>query len=205
MSIVLLRFPGVETAPNNRSRQCPYCESKIIQSWGQQYKSIRDSEAMEIVIHRYRCCNCGRTFRTYPEGADRSLLSQRMHNLAALTFAMGLSVKQVSEAFSNLGINMSRMTIYRDGREMAGRLDQQGVRRFKQIFLMQHNQISHEWLRAGVRLVIDIGPGRYLVLGILDEYNPRAVQGWLEPVCRDIGAQVSVMETGRLSPLPPKP
>jgi len=204
MSIVLLRFPSVETAPNNRSRQCPYCESKIIQSWGQQSKTIRDSEAQEIVIHRYRCCNCGRTFRTYPEGVDRSLLSQRMHNLAALTFAMGLSVKQVTEAFSKLGINMSRMTVYRDGREMAGRLDQQGVRQYKQIYLMERTQITHDWLRAGVRLIIDVGPGQYLVLGILDEYNPRAVQHWLEPVCRDIGAQVTVMETGRLAALPPK-
>ncbi|HEY9088929.1 MAG TPA: hypothetical protein VIO36_12225 [Anaerolineaceae bacterium] len=199
MSIVLLRFPGVETTPNGKSRRCPYCDSTIIQSWGQQFKSVRDSQTQEIIIHRYRCCTCGRTFRTYPEGIDRSLLSQRMHNLAALTFAMGLSVRQVSEAFANLGINMSRMTIYRDGREMALKFNQQGMSKYKQIYLMERTHITQDKLRAGVRLVIDLGPGRHIVLGILDEYNPRAVAGWLEPICAEIGAQVYTMDTGKLS------
>ena len=49
------------------------------------------------------------------------------------------------------------------------------------------------------RLVIDLGPGRHIVLGILDEYNPRAVAGWLEPICAEIGAQVYTMDTGKLS------
>jgi len=176
-----------------------------VQSWGQQAKSVRDSQAQEIIIHRYRCCNCGRTFRTYPEGIDRSVLSQRMHHLAALTFAIGLSVKQVSEVFSGLGINLSRMTIYRDGREMACRLDQQGMAKFKQVYVMERAHLVPGGKRTGVRLVIDLGPGRYVVIGILDEYNPRTVQTWLEPVCRDIGAQVSVLETGRLNLLQPVP
>lgn len=205
MSIVLLRFPSVETTPNGRSRRCPYCDSTIIQSWGQQYKSVRDSETQEIVIHRYRCCNCGRTFRTYPEGVDRSLLSQRMHHLAALTFTMGLSVKQVTEAFANLGINMSRMTVYRDGREMALKFSQQGLTRYKQVYLMERTHVTPDKLRAGVRLVIDLGPGRYIVLGILDEYNPHAVASWLEPICVEIGAQVSTLETGKLTSITADP
>jgi DNA-directed RNA polymerase subunit RPC12/RpoP len=199
MSLLVLRFPNVETAPNGRSRQCPYCGSAIIQSWGQIAKMVRDSAAQEITIHRYRCCKCGRTFRTYPEGVDRSLLSLRMHNLAALTFAMGLSVKDVTEVFSALGINLSRMTIYRDGHDMANRLDPDGQRKYNQVFLMEKSHTQRERLRGGVRLIIDLGQGNYVVLGILDEYNPRAVQGWLEPVCREIGAEVSIVETGKLN------
>lgn len=198
MSIVVLRFPNVETSPNGRSRQCPYCGSTIIQSWGQIAKLVRDSAAQEITIHRYRCCKCGRTFRSYPVGVDRSLLSQRMHHLAALTFALGLSVKEVSEVFTALGINLSRMTIYRDGRDMANRLDPSGQRKYRQVFLMEKTHTQRERLRGGVRLIIDLGQGKYVVLGILDEYNPRTVQVWLEPVCREIGAEVSVVETGKL-------
>lgn len=198
MSIVFLRFPNVQSAPNRRTRRCPYCDSAIVQSWGQQAKTVRDSQAQEITIHRYRCCACGRTFRTYPDGIDRSLLSQRMHHLAALTIAMGLSVRQVCEVFSGLGISMSRMTIYRDGREMALRLGLDGERRFKQVYIIEAAQIIPGGVRAGVRLVIDLGPGRVVALGILDEFNPHAVHGWLEPLCREIGAQVTVIETGRL-------
>ncbi|HEX9014154.1 MAG TPA: hypothetical protein VF813_11575 [Anaerolineaceae bacterium] len=161
-------------------------------------KTLRDSHEQEIIIHRYRCCKCGRTFRSYPEGVDRSLLSQRVHHLAALTFAMGLSVKEVTEVFTNLGINLSRMTVYRDGRDMAMRLDPLGRRKYQQVFLMEKTHTQRERLRGGVRLIIDLGQGNYVVLGILDEYNPRSVQGWLEPVCRDIGAEVYVVDTGKL-------
>ncbi len=199
MAIVFLRFPNLQSTPNRQTRRCPYCGSVIVQSWGQQAKTVRDSQAQEITIHRYRCCNCNRTFRAYPEGIDRSLLSQRMHHLAALTVAMGLSVRQVSEVFSDMGISMSRMTIYRDGREMALRLGLDGERRFKQIFIMEPAQIIPGGARAGVRLVIDLGPGRMLALGILDEFNPHAVHGWLEPLCQEIGAQVTILETGRLA------
>lgn len=199
MPIVVIRFPMVENTPNGRSRECPYCGSGIIQSWGQMTKTVRDSQAQEITVYRYRCCKCGRTFRAYPEGVDRSVFSQRMLHLAALTFAMGLSVREVTEVFENLGIPLSRMTIYRAGNEMAERLDPGGKRKYQQIYLMEKTQTQRDRLRGGVRLIIDMSQGKYIVLGILDEYNPKTVQSWLEPVCRYIGAEVYVMETGRLS------
>jgi transposase-like protein len=161
-------------------------------------KSVRDSNTQEITIYRYRCCKCGRTFRAYPEGVDRSLFSRRMTHLAALTFAMGLSVKEVTDIFNNLGIDLSRMTIYRVGHEMAVQLDPTGQRKYQQVFLLEKSQTQRERLRGGVRLIIDLGSGKYVVLGILDEYNPKTVQGWLEPVCRGIGAEVYVMDTGKL-------
>lgn len=198
MAIVVVRFPHVEAAPHGRSRQCPHCGSNILQNWGQTSRPVRDADAQEITIYRFRCCKCGRTFRTYPEGTDRSNISQRMLNLAALTFAIGLSVKEVGDIFDNLGVTLSRMTIYRAGHQMVDRLGYSGGRKYQEVYLMEKTQTQRERLRAGVRLIMDVGRGKYVVLGILDEYNPHTVQNWLQPVCRDIGAEVYVMDTGKL-------
>ena len=198
MPIVVVRFPKVKSAPNSRSRQCPYCSSTIIQSWGQMTKEVRNSQAQEITIYRFRCCKCGRLSRSYPEGVDRSLFSQRVLHLAALTYAMGLSVKDVTEAFSNLGIDLSRMTIYRAGNEMTLQLNPVGRKKYEQVYLMEKTHTQRDKLRGGVRLIMDLGSGKYVVLGILDEYNPKTVRTWLEPICQNIGAEVYVLETGRL-------
>ena len=47
-------------------------------------------------------------------------------------------------------------------------------------------------------MVIDLGHGKPLVLGVLDEHNPRVVHSWLEPIVSEIDVQVSLLETGYL-------
>ncbi len=198
MAIVVVRFPHVASAPSGKSRQCPHCGSAILQNWGQTSRPVRDADMREITIYRFRCCNCGRTFRLYPDGADRSTISQRMLNLAALTFAIGLSVKEVGDLFDNLGVTLSRMTIYRAGHQMVDRLGYSGGRKYQEVYLMEKTHTQRDKLRGGVRLIMDVGRGKYVVLGILDEYNPHTVQNWLQPVCHDIGAEVYVLDTGKL-------
>jgi hypothetical protein len=199
MPIVVLHFPTIEEPSQGRKRRCPYCEGDMLQSWGKVSKLVRDSHHQKIILHRFRCCQCGHTFRDYPQGVDHSFLSTRMQNLAALTFALGLSVKQVGEAFASLGLSLSDMTIYRHGREMVTRLDPSGRRKYEFVYLMQNCPTPSECPPTGVVLQINLGPGETIVLNILDEYNPRIVQRWLEPVCREMGVEISLLEPDHLA------
>lgn len=199
MPVVVLNFPAIEEPSQGHKRRCPYCEGDMLQGWGKVSKSVRDSQNQKITFHRFRCCQCGHTFRDYPQGVDRSFFSTRMQNLAALTFALGLSVKQVSAAFTSLGLKLSDMTIYRHGRVMVNRLHPHGRRKYEYVSLMQNCPTPSESLQTGVVLQINLDPGKTIVLNILDEYNPRNVQRWLEPVCREMGIEISLLEPDHLT------
>lgn len=198
MPILKLRFPEVEDTPNNRPRHCPYCGSPILQRWGRVSKSVHDLEHQETEVQRYRCGECERTFRDYPEGIDRSSQSLRIRHLAALAWAMGLSCRDVVSVFDELGVRLSRMSVWRDGQELAARLGGQGGPRRARRFSIERLASHQKPNRPGVVIVIDPGDGRTVVLGVLDEFDPRKVKSWLEPLVAEVDIEVSLLETDYL-------
>ena len=64
MPRVRFTLPQVKTFPDTRPSACPYCDSTYLNRHGPVTKPIRDLYLSEVTAHRYRCCDCGRTFRT---------------------------------------------------------------------------------------------------------------------------------------------
>ena len=46
-------------------------------------KPIKDLYIKRVTVFRYRCADCGKTFRNYPEGVDGHRQSKRLRALAA--------------------------------------------------------------------------------------------------------------------------
>ena len=96
MPVVWLRLPQIrdeEIFVEVRPRSCPYCGGQILQRWGRITKPIKDVQEDQLVLYRYRCGNCGRTFRDYPDGTDRADHTQRIRQIAGLAWAMGMSCR----------------------------------------------------------------------------------------------------------------
>ena len=74
----------VKTFPDERPDACKYCGSQILTQRGAVEKSVIDLYEDTVTVVRYRCADCGRTFRQYPEGIDRGGQTQRMRGWAAL-------------------------------------------------------------------------------------------------------------------------
>jgi transposase len=201
MPIVLLRLPKTEMNIDSRPRHCPYCGSPILQGWGKVPRTVRDKHEHTTEIPRYRCSECERTFRFYPTGVDRSEQTQRIKQLAALAWAMGLSVRDVVEVMDDLGVNLSRMTVWREGRALAERFDKQGKTGSLKRYSIDPIYIHKISTRLGVVVAIDLGDGRSVVLGTLNEHNPKIVRDWLEGLVADLEIDVSIMETSRLNQL----
>ncbi len=199
MPVVLLRFPELVDGPDERPRQCPHCSSQILQRWGRVARKIQDTDGCEVEMYRYRCGMCGRTFRGYPRGVDQNNWTVRLRYLAALAWVLGLSSREVAGFFQNLGIDLSHVTIWRYGQEMLAEDDdpQSACRTRK--YTLDKTFIRHVSPRLGVVILVDLGNGHYQVLGTVDEYNPREVKSWLEPMLRDTDIQVSCLETGVLN------
>lgn len=202
MPAVILRLPDCETTPMSRPEMCPYCSSEILQSWGHAERFLQDVE-QSAEVHRFRCANCGRTFRHYPAGVDRSVQSRRLRKMAALAWVIGLSSRDVAQKFTQLGIALSRMTVWREGRELARQLQERQAEDIARVYTIDQEYMHGISSRLGVVLVLDAGRGKQVVLGTLDEHNPRQVKKWLEQLTQDVDFQLSIVNTDFLSPLTP--
>lgn len=199
MPVVVVRLPDSKAIPDGRPEQCPYCHSSILQGWGQSPRHIQDVQPTSAEIHRYRCSDCGRTFRHYPQGVNRNAQSLRIRKLAALAWVMGISSRDVVDLFNVLGIDLNRMTVWREGRELARELQERVPYNAWKKYTLDPVYIPGVSSRFGVVLVLDIGTGKRVVLGTMDEFNPRNVKAWLEQLIPGFEFQISVVTTDFLS------
>lgn len=198
MSVVLIQLQDQKQDDSQAPICCPRCGSTLIARWGQAARNIYDTEPVQAVIERFHCEECHYTFRYYPKGVDRSQFSERIRRLAALIWLMDLSVRDVVEVFQELGVNINRMTIWREGQKLIEKLNAvkalDPANRYsidKTIGLQNRSQM-------GVVLVLSLEAGRTAVLGTLDASNPALIIEWLNKILYDCDIQAILMETREL-------
>jgi transposase len=192
VQVLWFRLSPISNSPKNRPTCCPHCTSAILQRWGRITKPVSDTHELEVEIHRYRCCDCKRTFRAYPEGIDRASRTVRLRQLAALTWALGLSLDEVANIFDDLGLDFSRTTIWRDGVDLMQRLPD--GRRSRLIHVLSPNGNS-TWIdqhSGGVILVLELKKRKKILLEMVDEVDVKAVRNWLQPITTDLGLEVDI-------------
>jgi DNA-directed RNA polymerase subunit RPC12/RpoP len=198
MPVILLRLTKTDSNSLERPNECPYCGSQILQRWGQVSKPVKDPQDLMTVIYRYRCEDCQRTFRHYPDGVDRSDYSSGIRKLAALIWALGLSYRDIISIFEDIGINLSRSTVWREGQELVTRLNGRKLHNHIQRFRIDKNYIHKVSSKFGVVVAVDFGVGKYTILGTLNEHNPLSVKTWLQPLIQDANIRVLELGTGKL-------
>jgi transposase len=182
---------GEEARPSN----CPHCGSVNIRPWGQTTRNVHDASQIQVRTYRYSCERCHRTFRYYPRGIDRSIHSVRIRKLAALIWLMDLSCRDVAEVFQELGVNLNRMTIWREGVKMVDQLNEMNLLNQKRRICIDKEGDVDRRPKDGVVLVLSLAPGKFSVLGTLNINDPRAVVSWLQPIVKDLDIDVSVLGT----------
>lgn len=200
MAIVLIQLPTVNPTPIVRPKECPYCASEILQRWGAVQKPLRDTDYEAIELYRYRCTQCARTFRHYPQGVDRSDLSQRLRCLAALAWGMGLSLRGVGIIFSAFGegLGVGRMSVWRavqeKGEELRRRAKSQQRKHRVRVLGVDGAWIRLNGETTGVMVAVDMGDGRMVSMEVVNERDPHAVCRWLKPLVAEFGVEVIVTD-----------
>lgn len=195
MPIVIIRLEEQVESDLERPDRCPHCSSGQIRPWGQTTRKIHDAQTMQVRTYRYSCDSCHRTFRFYPRGVDRSLHSVRIRKLAALIWLMDLSCRDVAEVFSDLGVDLNRMTIWREGVKLVDQLNEQNLLSKKRRISIDKEGSMDRRPKDGVVLVLTLGPGKSAVLGTLNINDPRSVINWLQPIVKDLDINVAVLGT----------
>lgn len=194
MATILLSLPDVKTEPTGRPEKCRYCGSTVLQGWGNYRKPVRDSQEKVVMTHRFFCTDCGHTFRHYPSGVSSADQTARLVRLAALMWALGLSLRQVVMIMAAFGVKLSRMSVWRDGQQIGAIMKKIRQRRVVPVL-----GVDGAWLRAkgaktGVMVAVDLGRGEPIDLAVIEEGDVDAVRKWLEDLVSQLGVEVLVTD-----------
>ena len=197
MPRVRFTLPQVKTFPDTRPSACPRCGSVYLNRHGLVTKPISDLYVSEVTAHRYRCCDCGRTFRHYPRGVDHHDQSHRLRALAALSWALGLSLRSVSHLLGALGCGLSRMSVWRDVQQAGtSALDGWLSRVRGQVRLMGADEtvLKVRGRRTVVGFVTDAANGRLLGMDVLVERDRDGFVKWLSRYVSRFGVESMVTD-----------
>lgn len=197
MTIVVLKLPNVKRQTEERPRQCPYCDGVTFQRWGQVKKPVKDMRVRNVKVYRYRCCQCKRTFRHYPEGSTRADQTERLRLFAVLLWRLGLSHRASSLVLSGLKVIVSFMTIWRDVQAQSQKTKKRNAWKPVRVLGLDGAYVLGWGEKQPVLVAVDLGTGEPITVGYINEYDPQAVIRWLRPLVQEHG--ISVIVTDDLS------
>ena len=187
----------VKTFPDERPDACKYCGSQILTQHGTADKTVIDLYEDKVTTIRYRCSDCGRTFRQYPEGVDRGGQTRRMRGWAALAWALGLSLRSASHLLAAFGVSVSRMSVWRDvqeaGRNARGK-QAGGARGRVRVIGADETAVRVKGVKKVVGVVTDAETGQVLGLDVLVERDADGFMEWLGDFVSDYGVEAMVTD-----------
>jgi DNA-directed RNA polymerase subunit RPC12/RpoP len=195
MPVIVFRFQDFQSDQEERPDHCPYCGGQVLQRWGKGVKIIQDIHQEVGHFHRYACQTCGRTFRIYPAGIDRSRLTRRVRKVSGIAWALGLSAQEVVNLFETMGVELNYMGVWREGHDLvmhhpaAFGPGQPGRFSIDKLFLKNKGR------GIGTSFMVDLGGGKTVALGRMDEVDYRKLLAWIEPIIKDMDIQVAVVGT----------
>jgi len=194
MAIITLRLPEVKSEVESRPAACPHCGSTVLQGWGKVSKPLRDPLLKRVEVRRYRCGSCGRTFRHYPEGVTKADQSIRLKQLAALMWALGLSLRGVTAVLGAFGVALCHMSVWRDVRLLAEAIRQEMAKRRVKVLGVDGVYGKVRGKGQGVVIAVDMGTGRSVAVAQIDEHDTDAVMVWLGALAKQLGVEVIVTD-----------
>jgi transposase-like protein len=142
---------------------------------------------------------CHRTFRVYPQGTTQAQTSQRVKGLAVMLYLLGLSYGATSLALEALGVYLCKSRVYDAVQETAKLVP--GLKR-EQVFAgvrtpalggdLTSVKCKGEWLPLGI--TVDPISGLALTIDALPAQDIKALQDWIEPIAKSVGASVLVTD-----------
>jgi transposase-like protein len=194
MSIVILQAAEVKVCKDERPSKCHYCEGETFQRWGGAIRKVKDPQIKEVLVYRYRCCSCKRTFRDYPTGVSHNQQTERMRSIVAIGWVLGLSYRGIASLYAAFGVSISRMTAWRDVQEYAHQYLSKWKQQDTRVVGVDGAYVLGWKKKQSVLVVVDLGTGEPITVGYVNEKDPRAVKKFLQPLVQQLGISVIVTD-----------
>jgi transposase-like protein len=117
-----------------------------------------------------------------------------LRQLAAITWGLGLSLRSVVAVFDAFGTELSRMSVWRDGQEVAMHIRQRRQSQPVRVLGVDGTGSRVCGHGTGIVVAVDLGTGVPVAVAKLDQKDPRAVTAWLGPLVHQFGVEVIVTD-----------
>ncbi|HEX9838013.1 MAG TPA: transposase [Anaerolineales bacterium] len=164
------------------------------QRCGQVNKPVKDVRVRNVKVYGYRCCQCIRTSRHYPEGDSSADQTERLHVFAILLWTFGLSHRASSLILSGLQVLVSHMTIWRHVQEHAKHLKKRNHWKPVRVLGLDRAHVLGRGEKQAVLVAVDLGTGEPIPVGYINEYDLQAIRCWREPLLQRHGITVIVKD-----------
>lgn len=191
---ISLIIPDVNACPADRPRACRYCQEPYLHSHGALTKPVRDHKLTEVIVRRYKCLSCAKTFRHYPSGITKKDQSHRTQVLATLMYGLGLSCSAASHLLRALGAELGKTTVWRDAQEAGEALRRKRPAGRVRVLGADETVYKVKGREVTVGVVVDAQSGRTLGFEVLFGGDGKAFKEWLEPYAKELGAEVLVSD-----------
>ena len=138
-------------------------------------------------------------FRVYPQGVQKSQMSQRLKGMGVLLYVLGLSYGAASLMLEALGVFESKSSVYRAVQATA-----EAVPGMKHTALLEGYRTKAlgsdltsvkckgQWLPIGV--TVDAIKGLVLCIDRLAGEDAETLKEWIEPIADQVGAETLVSD-----------
>jgi transposase-like protein len=191
-----VRLPEVRPDEYAVPLACPYgCGGRYFALHERRRKVLSDPTYGEVKVRRYKCTNCGHSFRVNPVGVSQHHRSQRLRGIGILLYVLGLSYGGVVDVLSAFGWQGSRSTIYRDvqaaGEAVARR--QQAPRRV-QVVSADATYLVCKGKEITVAVALDALAGEVIEVEVVDGESAEALRPFLQRLQHEYGFEVLVSD-----------
>jgi len=191
MAIVMLRLPEVKAVAEKRPGKCPVCGCAVLQSWGSITKPVIDPQLTMVLVNRYRCTNCRKSFRHYPPGVSAADQTDRMRFLCALIWKIGASLRQTTGILGIWQRAVCHMTVWRDIQWAALR---RPAKQTVRVAGLDGFYCSVKGQPKGIMVLLDMSDGQPVELSEVAEESADKLLEWLRPLTEQYGIEVIVTD-----------
>ncbi len=200
---IQVRLPKVKPDEYELPETCPHgCGGTYFRQHGQQgqQKQLRDPQYDQVTVYRYRCLECGRTFRVYPQGVLKGAQqSARLKGMVVLLYVLGLSYGALEDFTNALGCGIGKTLAYYDvqaagieSRKQQKRNVQEGGPR--PVVGADATYVKVQGKTVGIEVVVDDNTGELLGLDIITSEKSAEILDLIKDVMETVAGEVLVSD-----------
>lgn len=198
---IAIKLPETGTEPLGKPR-CPYCKSTNTRVYERIIKRVKHPNLSFVSVVRRRCERCGRTFRHYAPGVNRSIQTVTVRAINVLLYSIGLSYSQIVNLLGNLGVKLVKSTVWRSVRpvnQKAYYLHTQGLKGRVKVAGMTADIFKTRGGEVIAPLVIDLLEGNALELEFPDTEEGTASATAFIDIAKKIGINFTTQREGKVT------
>jgi hypothetical protein len=193
-----LQLPEIRENEYEVPQECPYgCGGHYYALHQGCRKAVSDPEHEEVTVKRYRCVQCGRSFRVYPQGVSHRPRSQRLRGIGVMLYVLGLSYGGVADVLRAFGWQGSKSSVYRDVQaagEAVGRLRANTPARRVRVMSADTTYVVCRGEEVTVAVAVDALAGDVLDVELVDSESVDSLRPFLKQLTEQFDVEVLVSD-----------